>query len=65
MTGEIAEEFFTAVLDVARAKELLSDEHFTVGGTMVEGWASLKSFQPKDESERSNNDKPDDPGEPT
>ena len=63
--GEIAEEFFAAVLDLARAKELLSDEHFTVDGTMVEGWASLKSFQPKDESERSSNDKPDDPGNPT
>jgi transposase len=65
LTGEIAEEFFAAVLDVARAKELLSDEHFTVDGTMVEGWASLKSFQPKDESERNSNDRPDDPGNPT
>jgi transposase len=65
LRGEIAEEFFTAVLDVAREKELLSDEHFTVDGTMVEGWASLKSFQPKDESKRSNDDKPDDPGNPT
>jgi hypothetical protein len=65
LTGEIAEEFFAAVLDVARAKELLSDEHFTVDGTMVEGWVSLKSFQPKDESERNSNDKPDDPGNPT
>ncbi len=65
LTGEIAEEFFAAVLDVARAKELLSDEHFTVDGTMVEGWASLKSLQPKDESERNSDDKPDDPGNPT
>src|SRR5258708_16275662 len=65
LRGEIAEEFFTAVLDVARDKELLSDEHFTVDGTMVEGWASLKSFQPKGESRRSNKDKPDDPGNPT
>src|SRR5204862_3170684 len=51
LRGEIAEEFFTAVLELARTKELLSDEHFTVHGTMVEGWASLKSFQPKDESQ--------------
>jgi len=65
LTGEIAEEFFKAVLEVARAKELLSDEHFTVDGTMVEGWASLKSFQPRDESGRNSNDKPDDPGNPT
>ena len=65
LRGEIAEEFFAAVLDVAREKELLSDEHFTVDGTLVEGWASLKSFQPKDESKRGNDDKPDDPGNPT
>jgi len=65
LTGEIAEEFFKAVLDVARAKELLSDEHFTVDGTMVEGWASLKSFQPRDGSGSDSNDKPDDPGNPT
>ena len=50
---------------MARSKELLSDEHFTVDGTMVEGWASLKSFQPKDESGRNSDDKPDDPGNPT
>jgi transposase len=65
LRGAIAEEFFAAVLELARAKELLSDEHFTVDGTMVEGWASLKSFRPKDESERGNDDKPDDPGNPT
>src|SRR5216110_1529497 len=52
LRGEIAEEFFAAVLELARSKELLSDEHFTVDGTMVEGWASLKSFRPKDESQR-------------
>jgi len=63
--GEIAEEFFAAVLELARAKELLSDEHFTVDGTMVEGWASLKSFQPKEQSGRGDDDKPDDPGNPT
>src|SRR5918996_853697 len=65
LRGEIAEEFFAAVLDLARAKELLSDEHFTVDGTMIEGWASLKSFQPKDAAPRGKDDKPDDPGNPT
>src|SRR5260221_9790707 len=65
LRGEIAEEFFAAVLELARTKELLSDEHFTGDGTMVEGWASLKRFQPKGESKRSNDDKPDDPGNPT
>jgi hypothetical protein len=49
---------------LAREKELLSDEHFTVDDTLVEGWASLKSFQPKDESKRNREDKPDDPGNP-
>lgn len=63
LRGEIAEEFFAAVLDLARGKELLSDEHFTVDGTMVEGWASLKSFQPKEKS--GDTDRPDDPGNPT
>ncbi len=65
LRGEIAEEFFAAVLELARTKELLSDEHFTVDGTMVEGWASLKSFQPKDKPTGGGNDKPDDPGNPT
>ena len=65
LRGEIAEEFFAAVLELARTKELLSDEHFTVDGTMVEGWASLKSFQPKDQPRRGGDDKPDDPGNPT
>src|SRR5229473_2107171 len=63
LAGEIAAEFFDAVLQLARTKELLSDEHFTVDGTLVEGWASLKSFQPKDQAGR--DDEPDDPGNPT
>jgi len=65
LCGEIAAEFFAAVLALARGKELLSDEHFTVDGTLVEGWASLKSFQPKEQTKRGDRDKPDDPGNPT
>ena len=65
LRGEIAEEFFAAVLELARTKELLSDEHFTVDGTMVEGWASLKSFQPKERARGGDRNKPDDPGNPT
>jgi transposase len=65
LAGEIAAEFFAAVLQLARTKELLSDEHFTVDGTLVEGWASLKSFQPKDKAARGRDDEPDDPGNPT
>src|SRR5258708_24919927 len=63
LAGEIADEFFDAVLQLARTEELLSDEHFTVDGTLVEGWASLKSFQPKDQAGR--DDEPDDLGNPT
>src|SRR5208282_5440354 len=46
--GDIAEAFFQAVLKQARERSLLSDEHFTVDGTLLEAWASVKSFQRKD-----------------
>jgi transposase len=49
LDGEIAEAFFEAVLDQARSAGLLSDEHFTVDGTLIEAWAGQKSFRPKDE----------------
>ena len=49
LEGEIAEKFFAAVLERARESGLLSDEHFTVDGTLVEAWASHKSFKPKDD----------------
>lgn len=45
---EVARLFFTRVVDEARAQRLLSDEHFTVDGTLIEAWASLKSFKRKD-----------------
>jgi transposase len=48
LEGEVAEKFFAAVLDQARKTNLLSDEHFTVDGTLIEAWASHKSFKPKD-----------------
>ncbi len=51
LNGEIAERFFQAVLAQARAAGLLSDEHFTVDGTLIEAWASHKSFQPKDDQD--------------
>ena len=47
LEGEIAEAFFAAVLAEARRRGWLSDEHFTVDGTLLEAWASHKSFQPK------------------
>ena len=59
---DIAEKFFVQVLDQARAADLLSDEHFSVDGTLIEAWASQKSFQRKDGGDQ----KPkDDPGNPT
>ena len=48
--AEIADEFFERVLFLAREAGLLSDEHFTVDGTLIEAWAGHKSFKPKDGS---------------
>jgi transposase len=45
LDGDIAEAFLQAVLKQARERNLLSDEHFTVDGPLLEAWASLKSFQ--------------------
>ena len=58
----MASEVFRAVVDQARTLRLLSDEHFTVDGTLVEVWASLKSFKRKDAGPSG---APDDPGNPT
>ena len=48
LEGEIAAKLLAAVLAQPRVKRLLSSEHFSVDGTLIEAWASLKSFQPKD-----------------
>jgi hypothetical protein len=48
LDGNIAEAFFQAVLQQARERSLLSDEHFAVDGTLLEAWASVKSDQRKD-----------------
>ncbi|HAF10610.1 MAG TPA: IS5 family transposase [Chloroflexi bacterium] len=48
LKGDVAQRFFAAVLRQARAAELLSDEHFSVDGTLIEAWASQQSFKPKD-----------------
>ena len=50
LRGDIAAKFFRAVLGQPEVKVLLSDEHFTVDGTLIEAWASMKSFKPKDET---------------
>jgi hypothetical protein len=48
LEGEIAAKFLNAVLAQPRVKRLLSAEHFSVDGTLIEAWASMKSFKPKD-----------------
>jgi hypothetical protein len=58
----VAKEFLARVVAHAREKGWTSDEHFTVDGTLLEAWASLKSFQAKDHKSSS---PPDDPGNPT
>jgi len=62
LASDIASAFFDAVLAQARAAGLLSDEHFTVDGTLLEAWASLKSFRRRDAGPPP---PPDDPGNPT
>ena len=61
LAGDIARAFFERVLAQARQQGVLSDEHFTVDGPLIEAWASLKSFKRKDTV----GTPPDDPGNPT
>lgn len=48
LDGDIAAKFFAAVLNLPQVRKLLSSEHFSVDGTLIEAWASMKSFVPKD-----------------
>src|SRR6266498_3982271 len=48
--GDVFRKFMERLLDYPRVKPLLSDEHFSVDGTLIEAWASHKSFRPKDGS---------------
>ena len=50
LEGEVATKVLSAVVAQARNRDLLSDEHFSVDGTLIEAWASIKSFRPKDGS---------------
>lgn len=61
LRGEVAQAFFDAVLAQADAAGLLSAEHFTVDGTLIQAWAGQKSFRRKDAS----GPPPDDPGNPS
>jgi transposase len=62
LAGDVAAAFFDAVVGQARQAGVLSDEHFTVDGTLLDAWASLKSVRPKDARPT---EPPDDPGNPT
>jgi transposase len=61
LESDVAREFLSEVLNQAREQNLTSDEHFTVDGTLLEGSASLKSFQRRDQKQ----DPPDDTGNPS
>jgi len=62
LQADVAKLFLAQVVAQAGARGLTSDEHFTVDGTLLEAWASVKSFQPKGEKKTP---PPDDPGNPT
>jgi transposase len=61
LEGDIADAFFAEVVAAIKADGLMSDEHFTVDGTLLEAWASHKSFKPKGRDRTP----PDDPKNPT
>jgi len=62
LEGAVAEEFFSIVVNQARGKRLLSDDHFTVDGTLIEAWAGQKSFQLKKENGGDLEPPPEEPG---
>jgi transposase len=64
---DVAKGFFMEIVAQARKARLMSDEHFTVDGTLIEAWASLKSFKKKNKDEKKDggDPPPDDPGNPS
>jgi transposase len=62
LKADVAKQFFQLVVEQARQLDLISDDHFTVDGTLLEACASLKSFKKKDDGDDA---PPDDPGNPT
>src|SRR5450759_855507 len=62
LEAEVAKDFLRLVVEQARGQGWASDEHFTVDGSLLEAWASAKSFQPKN---KKRGPPPDDPGNPT
>jgi transposase len=57
MEHDVAREFFGRVVEQARHARLMSSDHFTVDGTLIEAWASLKSFLPKEEARKRRNER--------
>jgi transposase len=64
LEADVARQFFDLVVRQAKDERLMSTEHFTVDGTLIEAWASLKSFRPRGEHGKKR-PPPDDPGNPT
>jgi transposase len=62
LAHDVAREFLLAIVAKARGEKLMSNDHFTVDGTLIESWASLKSFKKKGDDDTT---PPDDPGNPT
>jgi len=67
LEAKVAKRFFQEVLEIARQKRLLSKDHFTVDGTIIEAWAGQKSFKPKKENRKQDKEPPadSDSGNPT
>jgi transposase len=63
LEADVAQKFLKAVLEEAQTMKLLSNEHFTVDGTLIKAWAGQKSFKKKDGDGKT--PPPDDPGNPT
>jgi transposase len=64
LEADVARHFLAGIVDRAKTARLISTEHFTVDGTLIEAWASLKSIRPRDEAP-GDRPPPDDPGNPT
>lgn len=65
LENKVAHRFFQSIVKRARQKELLSEEHFSVDGTLIEAWGSLKSFRPKGEMPEDCPRRDEDAGNPT
>src|ERR1700756_1324323 len=64
LTHEIAQGFLSSLIGLPEVKGLLSAEHFSVDGTLLEAWASMKSFRPKNASDEGPRSGPGDPPQP-